>query len=82
MGWMTWIDHRAEPYRAQVRRGVVRDLGHGTMRPALHLTDLEHAYLQRNNPELGQEDSRLRSAAWLKFITSHDSDPYKVQAHI
>ena len=52
------------------------------MRPALHLTDLEHAYLQRNNPELGQEDSRLRSAAWLKFITSHDSDPYKVQAHI
>ena len=58
------------------------DLGHGTMRPALHLTDKEQAYLVRMNPELGQEDARLRSAAWLQFIASSDSDPYKVQDRI
>jgi hypothetical protein len=69
-------------YRQQIRRGEVRDFATGTMRPALHLTETEDLYLRKMNPELDQEDAQLRGRAWLAFIASSDSDPFKVQGNI
>jgi hypothetical protein len=80
--WRTWVDQRAVEYRQQIRRGEVRDLAVGTMRPALHLTTVEDLFLRGMNPELDQPDAQLRSKAWLQFIASSDSDPYKVQGNI
>lgn len=57
-----------------MRRTVPRDICSGTMRLALHLSDVEHTYLTHWNPELREESG----PGWAKFIASPDSIPFRV----
>jgi len=64
-----------------MRRNAPRDLASGTLRLALHLSDAEAAYLERNNPDtLGHPDTRVHDAEWHRFIRHSDSAPYRVNA--
>jgi hypothetical protein len=69
--------------RKRLRQQNIRDLaparhGPGVARWALNMTALEHDFLVAANHELEQEDSRLQSIAWMRFIESRESDPFKV----
>ena len=79
--YQTWIDPRAAKTREQLSKLDIKDLGDGTMRWCLHLSDLEMAYLERNNPDsLGAlSDPALYKAAWAKFVQHPESKPYKIQ---
>ena len=72
--YKTWIDPRAAKERSKMRQTLPRDICSGTMRLALHLSDLEHEFLQTFNPELQDESG----AAWAKFIAHPDSAPFRV----
>jgi hypothetical protein len=72
--YKTWIDPRAAKERNNMRRTLPRDICSGTMRLALHLSDLEHEFLMTFNPELQNESG----AAWAKFIAHPDSTPFRV----
>ena len=76
----TWIDNRAALERAKMRLQTPKDLCSKTLRLALHLSDLEHEYLERNNPDtLGRhDDERLRSKYWAEFIAHPASAPFRV----
>lgn len=72
--YRTWIDPRAAAERAEMRRIVPRDICSGTMRLALHLSDVEHSYLLAMNPQLHDECG----PAWARFIAHPDSAPFRV----
>ena len=76
-----WIDPRAEETRKQLRGLTIKDLGTGTMRWALHLSEDEMQYLETYNPDsLGcLADPALYKAEWAKFINCNESKPYKVR---
>jgi len=78
--FITGIDKRAQKERNRLRRNQPKDLAGATMRLALHLSDIEHDFLERMNPEtLGRhDDERLRSMYWAKFMASPESEPYRV----
>lgn len=76
--YKVWIDRRASLVRQDMRRNCPRDIADGTLRLALHLSDVEHAYLVAHNPELGHEDTRLQDAAWARFIAHPCSAPFRV----
>lgn len=57
-----------------MRRQVPKDICSGTLRLALHLSDLEHAFLMAQNPELQEESG----PGWAKFIAHPDSAPFRV----
>lgn len=66
--------------RRTLRGKPMKDLCSGTMRMALHLSDVEHAALRRLNPDtLGAPDTRIACAAWKLFIESPDSARYRVR---
>ena len=74
-----FVDPRAEVTRGQMRQQQARDLCSGTMRMALHLSDLEAASLERNNPDtLGIGDEKLKSAYWSDFIARPESQAFRV----
>lgn len=74
-----WLDPRATATRQQMRRSAPRDIASGTLRLALHLSDLEHAYLERANPDtLGLPEGIEHDTAWANFIKHPDSAPYRV----
>jgi hypothetical protein len=79
--YRTWIDQRAAKTRAELSKLQIKDLGAGTMRWCLHLSDLEMAYLERNNPDtLGcLTDPAVYKAEWAKFVQHPESRPFKVQ---
>lgn len=79
--YQTWVDPRAAETRKRLSRLDIRDLGGGTMRWCLHLSDREMAYLEANNPDtLGcLTDPALYKAEWAKFIQHPASKPFKVQ---
>lgn len=76
----TWIDPRAAVNRELMRQKTPKDLCSGTLRLALHLSDLEHAQLELLNPEtLGRhDDERLRADYWRQFIAAPESAPFRV----
>lgn len=78
--YQTWIDPRAAKTRSELARTTIKDLGSGTMRWMLHLSDLEMRFLEQMNPDtLGcLHDPRQYKAEWAKFIDHPDSKPYKV----
>lgn len=78
--YRTWIDPRAVVTRNQLRRVDIRDFAEKSMRWALHLSDLEFAFLERENPDtLGAiRDPALYKAEWAKFVNSPESKPFKV----
>jgi len=78
--YRTWVDMRAAATRAQLSKLDIRDLGSGTMRWCLHLSDREMAYLEQMNPDtLGATDPAVYKAEWAKFIQHPASKPFKVQ---
>ena len=42
----------------------------------------DHAALVRKYPDLAAPDSRIRSAAWLKFMHSSESEPYRMRERL
>ena len=82
--YQTLIDKRATLTRSQLRALSIRDLGVGTMRWALHLSELEAHMLEVLNPDtLGlPEDSKQRDIEWRKFIEHPDSEPFRIQRRI
>jgi hypothetical protein len=74
------IDPTFAARRQLIRQGEIRDLGVGTMRPALHLSCQEHDLLELANPEtLGRnDDERLKSQYWRDFINSPYSEPFRL----
>jgi hypothetical protein len=72
--YKTWIDPRAAKTRREMRRNTPKDICSGTMRLALHLSDLEHQFLQTFNPELQEESG----PAWARFIAHPESAPFRV----
>jgi len=76
------IDARAAEYRKKVNRLAPKDLK-DCARWGLHLSDLEHAWLVKNNQDtLGHNDSRLHDMYWKDFISNPASKPYRVQENI
>lgn len=72
------VDPRAEETRKKMRQQRPRMLAKGTMKLALHLSDVEHEYLLKNNPDLtldGEDGKR----EWAKFIEHPDSAAFRVQ---
>lgn len=77
--YRTWFDPRATVTRKMMREQAPRDIASTTMRLALHLSDKEHQWLERANPEsLGLPPGIDHDAAWAKFIAHPDSAPYRV----
>jgi hypothetical protein len=77
--YCTWLDPRASVTRHQMRALTPRDIASGTLRLALHLSDLEHLFLETNNPEsLGLPPGPDHDAAWARFVSHPDSLPYRV----
>lgn len=77
------IDPRAAVTRQQMRQLPQKDLCSGTMRMALHLSELEAESLERNNPDtLGHDDGRLRDQYWADFINAPESREFRVRAHV
>jgi hypothetical protein len=52
------------------------------LRLALQIPVDDHARLIRANPALNSKDAKERTAAWMKFINSPLSLPYKVREKI
>lgn len=73
--YLTFIDPRADETRKKMRQQVPRMLARGTMKLSLHLSDVEHAYLVKNNPDFDLDSKR----EWDKFIKHPDSKPFRVQ---
>ena len=48
------------------------------LRLALQIPEDDHAALVRINPALASKDAKERTAAWLAFIKSPESLPYRV----
>ena len=84
MKYRTKIDLKAAVTRAQMRQQLPKDLGHGTMRWALHLSVEESDYLESENPDtLGlPEDSKQRDIEWRKFIEHPDSKPFRIGTRV
>lgn len=77
--YQTWIDPRAASKRHELRSLAPRDVASGTLRLAMHLSDLEEYWLERMNPDtLGLPSGIDRDAAWGKFVAHPDSAPYRV----
>lgn len=77
--YCTWLDPRAIRERARMRRQAPRDIASGTLRLALHLSDQEYLFLETKNPEsLGLPPGPDHDAAWARFISHPDSEPYRV----
>jgi len=77
--YCTWLDPRAMRERARMRRQAPRDIASGTLRLALHLSDQEYRFLETRNPEsLGLPPGPDHDAAWARFISHPDSEPYRV----
>lgn len=76
-----WVDPRAEEERKKIRGQTIRDMGTGTLRWALHMSDLEDWYLHHFNPEtLGcLADPALYKQEWARFINDPQSKPYRVR---
>jgi hypothetical protein len=72
--YKTWVDPRAAIERSRMRQQLPKDICSGTMRLALHLSDLEHQYLQLHNPQLLDENG----PEWARFIASPDSATFRV----
>jgi hypothetical protein len=79
--WHVWVDKNlGERQRNEIRQQSVRDLGvvnkggPGAMRWALNMTELEYNFLVVANPEL--EDPK--SPAWMRFIRSDASKPFRI----
>jgi hypothetical protein len=67
--------------RQQLRGLTIRDLASKTLRWALHLSEEEMQFLERNNPDtLGcLHDPAQYKAEWARFINHPESKPYKVR---
>jgi len=76
--YMIFVDPRAEETRKKMRQQKPRTLASGTMKMALHLSDIEHAYLVKNNPDLDEEGIDGKEC-WRKFINHPDSAAFRVQ---
>jgi len=77
--YRTWVDARKDPERREMRKQTPKDIGSGTMRLALHLSDTELQYLELMNPDtLGHPDSKVHDAEWGRFINHPESSPYRV----
>jgi hypothetical protein len=82
--YRTMIDPRADVTRKALAANVGSgDLG-GAMRWALHLSDVEAAYLEFHNQDtLGlPEDSKQRDVEWRKFIEHPDSKPFRIGTRV
>jgi len=76
------LDLRAAAYRKKVNTLAVKDLK-DCARWGLHLSDLEHQWLVKMNPDtLGHDDSRLNDGYWKDFMNDPASKPYRVREHI
>lgn len=77
-----WIDPRAEVTRSQLRAIDIRDFKEKAARWALHLSEEELNYLERENPDtLGCiSDPALYKEAWRRFIDDPESKPFRVTA--
>jgi len=74
-----FIDPRPAEYRKKLNRLTIRDLA-DSCRWGLHLSEDEHAYLRRNNPDtLGHPDQAIAKACWKEFLNHPSSKPYRVQ---
>jgi hypothetical protein len=74
------IDPRAEMTRSQMRQLPQKDLCSGSLRLALHLSDLEAESLARNNPDtLGHDDAQLNKQYWADFANSQESKQFRVR---
>jgi len=79
----SFIDPRAAETRRNMRAQDAKDICSGTMRIALHLSDLEHDWLRINNPDtLGHLDSKLSDDYWRQFCESSYSNPYKIRSKL
>ena len=76
------IDAAASEYRNKVRQMQIKDLG-SALRWGLHLSQEEHAELERANPStLGHPDQHLSQMYWKNFMSSPESKPFRVQDKI
>jgi hypothetical protein len=57
--------------------GTMRDLSFGRL--ALTIPAEDHEQLTEKYPDLKSRDAHIRSAAWKKFISSAESEPYRVR---
>jgi len=77
-----FIDPRPAEYRKRVNTIALNDL-RDCARWGLHLSDLEHDWLTRMNPDtLGHDDSKLHDMYWKDFVNDPASKPYRIQEHI
>lgn len=77
--YKTWIDPRAAITRREMRANAPKDICSGTLRLALHLSEQEHLFLERANPDtLGLPDGVEHDTAWGNFIKHPDSAAYRV----
>lgn len=49
---------------------------------ALSIPFEDHAQLLRKYPDLGSRDAAIKSRAWLAFMASAESEPYKMRDRI
>lgn len=64
---------------AQLRRepGAVRDLSFGRLALTIPLEDW--AELREKYPDLASKDPGIKSAAWKRFISGAESEPFRVK---
>jgi len=77
--YQVWTDPRAASKRHELRSLAPKDLASGTLRLAMHLSDLEEFWLSSMNPDtLGLPPGKDRDAEWAKFIAHPESSIYRV----
>lgn len=48
------------------------------LKPVLCIPELELMKLKRKYPDLASKDNEIRSKAWLRYLTSSESAPWRV----
>jgi len=75
-------DDQHKAFAAEVRKeGGVPDRP-GLGRLALTIPPGDYQALRRANPDLASPDGKIRSRAWVKFMQSPESLPYRVRDKI
>ena len=78
-----FIDPRAQQTRTTMLQGIARDFSDKSLRWALHMSEEEANWLERNNPDtLGHTDIGLRKGYWKHFASSPESKPYRMREKI
>ena len=72
---MNRLDVLQQNHEARQFGGVKQSDG---LRLALNIPDADYMRLCIGNPELKSKDAHTKSKAWLKFIRSPLSEPYRV----